>query len=53
MRFAVIGSLGWAGSRHVNALAEMGQDIVALVDPGDGCAAMAVKVGAKELWSFD
>ncbi|MCT7667781.1 Gfo/Idh/MocA family protein [Shinella kummerowiae] len=53
MRFAVIGSLGWAGSRHVNALAEMGQDIVALVDPGEGCAAQAVKVGAKALRSFD
>jgi len=53
MRFAVIGSLGWAGSRHVNALAEMGHDIVALIDPGAGCGAQAEKVGAKALRSLD
>lgn len=47
MKFAVIGSLGWAGSRHVKALREMGQEIVALVDPGPGCAEQAAAVGAK------
>jgi predicted dehydrogenase len=53
MRFAVIGSLGWAGSRHVKALAEMGQEIVALVDPGAGCAEQAASVGAKAVASID
>lgn len=53
MRFAVIGSLGWAGSRHVRALAEMGHDIVALIDPGPGCAAQAATVGARALASLD
>jgi predicted dehydrogenase len=53
MRFAVIGSLGWAGSRHVKALQELGHDIVALVDPGAGCADQAATVGAKAVASFD
>lgn len=53
MKFAVVGSLGWAGSRHVKALAEMGHEIVALVDPAVGCAAQAASVGAKALASFD
>jgi predicted dehydrogenase len=53
MKFAVVGSLGWAGSRHVKALAEMGHEIVALVDPGAGCAEQAASVGAKALASFD
>jgi predicted dehydrogenase len=53
MRFAVIGSLGWAGSRHVKALAEMGHRIVALIDPGEGCAAQAASVGAIALPSLD
>jgi predicted dehydrogenase len=53
MKFAVVGSLGWAGSRHVDALRIMGQEIVALVDPGDGCAAQAAEVGARALASFD
>jgi predicted dehydrogenase len=53
MKFAVIGSLGWAGSRHVEALANLGHDIVALVDPGPGCQDQARNVGAKALASFD
>lgn len=53
MRFAVFGSLGWAGSRHVKALQEMGHQITALVDPGDGCAAQAASVGAVACRSID
>ncbi|MDE3831386.1 Gfo/Idh/MocA family oxidoreductase (plasmid) [Sinorhizobium meliloti WSM1022] len=53
MKFVVFGSLGWAGSRHVNALVEMGHEIVALVDPGAGCAAQAAKVGARACASID
>lgn len=53
MRFAVFGSGGWAGSRHVEALRLLGQDVVALVDPFPGCAEQAAAIGAKALKSFD
>ena len=53
MKFVVVGSLGWAGSRHVVALQELGHEIVALVDPGDGVEEQAAKVGAKAKRSFD
>lgn len=53
MKFAVFGSLGWAGSRHVEALTKMGHEIVALVDPGAGCAAQAAAIGALALASID
>lgn len=53
MKFVVFGSLGWAGSRHVNALAEMGHEIVALVDPGAACTEQAAKVGARARASID
>lgn len=53
MRFAVFGSGGWAGSRHVTALQILGHEIVALIDPFPGCAEQARAVGAKPLASFD
>lgn len=53
MRFAVVGSLGWAGTRHVEALRLLGQEIVAVIDPGEGCAAQAAAIGAKPLRSLD
>ena len=53
MKFAVIGSLGWAGIRHVEALTQLGHDIVAVVDPGEGCQAQADKIGAKAAASLD
>ena len=53
MKFAVVGSCGWAGSRHVEALKVLGHRIVALVDPSPGCAAQADKVGARALKTID
>lgn len=53
MKFAVIGSLGWAGSRHVKALKELGHEIVAVVDPGAGVEEQAASVGAKPLRTFE
>lgn len=49
MKFAVAGSLGWAGSRHVEALRILGHEIVAVIDPGDGVEAQAADVGAVAL----
>ena len=53
MRFAVVGSGGWAGTRHVEALKLLGHEIVALVDPFPGCAEQARAVGARALASFE
>ena len=53
MKFAVIGSLGWAGIRHVEALTQLGHEIVAVVDPGEGCAAQAAEIGAVAVPSLD
>jgi predicted dehydrogenase len=53
MRFAVVGSGGWAGKRHVEALNLLGHEIVALVDPFPGCAEQARAVGARALASFE
>ncbi|MEO9778042.1 MAG: Gfo/Idh/MocA family oxidoreductase [Sedimentitalea sp.] len=53
MKFAVIGSLGWAGIRHVEALTKLGHEIVAVVDPGDGCAAQAKEIGAVAVASLN
>ncbi|MFV0493427.1 MAG: Gfo/Idh/MocA family protein [Pseudorhodobacter sp.] len=53
MKFAVIGSLGWAGTRHIEALQKLGHEIVAVVDPGEGCAAQAAAIGAIGLASLD
>ena len=53
MKFAVIGSGGWAGTRHVKALSLLGHKIVALVDPAPSCAEHARAVGAKALASFE
>lgn len=49
MKFAVAGSLGWAGTRHVEALRILGHDIVAVIDPGDGVDAQAAEIGAIAL----
>ena len=53
MKFAVVGSGGWAGSRHVKALQLLGHEIVALVDPSPATCEVARSVGARALASFD